>query len=244
GEDEVGERFSEFALMGGEEDGFALGALVIDLVEHLAGAGRVHVGEGFVEQEKVGLGEQDAGQGGALAHALGVLAGGAGKRWVEADGVEGGLRREAGAAAVESGEVAKVFGGGEFVVKHGRVAHVADAIAGVGGFVFAEDVEAAVGGPEEAGNNAEEGGLAGSVFAEQEVAAPALKTGSDFAQCGEGSVELGKGLNLNDGGHSKGKYTDALKRNQSGGVSLSLVWVVSRVRWSGRRNSRRWLRFS
>ncbi len=43
-------------------------------LDHLAGGFDVHVGEGLVEQEELGDGQQDAGQRGALAHALRVLA--------------------------------------------------------------------------------------------------------------------------------------------------------------------------
>ena len=40
-------------------------------------------------------------------------------------------RRQAGAAGVEAGKVAQILLGGQLVVEHGRVAHVADARAGL-----------------------------------------------------------------------------------------------------------------
>ena len=50
---------------------------------------------------------------------------------VEADLAQRFGRSKAGAAGIEAGEVAQVFLGGELVVEHGRVAHVADAGAGL-----------------------------------------------------------------------------------------------------------------
>ncbi len=67
------------------------GAEVGEQLDHVLGAGDVEVGEGLVEQEEVGVGQEDAGERGALAHALGVLADGAGEGGVEADGAEGHL---------------------------------------------------------------------------------------------------------------------------------------------------------
>ena len=148
GEGVVGEGLGEMGLVGGEDDGAGSGdavdggdgpgAEVGEQLDHVVGGGYVEVGEGLVEEEEFGVGLEDAGERGALAHALGVLADGAGERGVEADGAEGHLGAAyAGAAffAVEGGEVVEVLHGGELVVEHGGVAHVGDAAAlVVGGF--------------------------------------------------------------------------------------------------------------
>src|ERR1700677_2925041 len=85
GEDLVGDGGGEVALVGGDEDGAVGGAEAGEELDQLLDAFYIHVGEGLVEEEEFGLGEQDAGEGSALAHALGVLAEGAGQGWVEAD---------------------------------------------------------------------------------------------------------------------------------------------------------------
>ncbi len=69
--------------MGGDEDGAAAaagdgpGAEVGEEFDHVICGGRVEVGERFVEEEQFGVGLEDAGERGALAHALRVLADGA-----------------------------------------------------------------------------------------------------------------------------------------------------------------------
>ena len=164
----------------------------------MVGGGDVEVGEGLVEEEEFGVGLEDAGEGGALAHALGVLADGAGEVGVEADGAEGHLGGAyAGAAlfAVEGGEVVEVLHGGELVVEHGGVAHVGHAAALLVGR-SAEDGDGAAGGGDEAGDDAEEGGFAGAVFAEDDGAGAGGEGGGDVAESGEGAVELGDGVEL------------------------------------------------
>ena len=94
----VGEGLGEVGLVGGEDDGagagdavdggYGPGAEVGEEFDHVQGAGGVEVGEGLVEEEEFGVGLEDSGEGGALAHALGVLADGAGEVGVEADGAE------------------------------------------------------------------------------------------------------------------------------------------------------------
>ena len=108
GEDVVGEGLGEVGLVGGEEDGAAAaavgdgpGAEVGEELDHVLCGGGVEVGERLVEEEEFGVGLEDAGEGGALAHALGVLADGAVEVGVEADGAEGHLgAADAGAASV------------------------------------------------------------------------------------------------------------------------------------------------
>ncbi len=97
GEGVVGEGLGERGLVGGEDDGACAaagdgpGAEVGEELDHCWADGDVEIGEGLVEEEEFGVGLEDAGEGGSLAHALGVLADGAGEVGVEADGAEGHL---------------------------------------------------------------------------------------------------------------------------------------------------------
>ena len=177
------------------------GSEVGEELDHVEGGGGVEVGEGLVEEEELGVGLEDSGEGGALAHALGVLADGAGEVGVEADGAEGHLGRAyagAAAVAVKRGEVGEVLHGGELVVEHGGVAHVGDAAALVVGRLR-EDRYGAAGGGDETGDEAEEGGFAGSVFAEDDGGGSGGEGGRDVAEGGEGAVDLGDGIQLRSG---------------------------------------------
>ena len=192
--------------MGGDDEGAGSGdavdrgdrpgAEVGEELNHVVGAGYVEVGEGLVEEEEFGVGLEDSRERGALAHALRVLAERASEGWVEADGAEGHLGGAyAGAAlfAVESGEVVEVLHGGELVVEHGRVAHVGHAAA-LQVRAFAEDGGGAASGGDEARDDAEESGFAGSVFAEDDGGGSSGEGGGDVTQGGEGAVELGDGV--------------------------------------------------
>jgi len=187
--------------MSGDDDGAAVGAVGVgpgaevgEEVDDRLGAGDVEVREGLVEQEEFWVGLEGAGEGGALAHALGVLGDGAFECGIKGDGAEGHLGgADAVAAAlhlVEGGEVAEVFEGGEFVVEGGGVGHVGDASALLGG-IASEDLDGALAGFGEAGEEAEEGGFAGAVFAEDEVDLAGVEGEVDGAEGGEGAEELG-----------------------------------------------------
>ena len=91
--------------------------------------------------------------------------------------------------AVESGEVGEVLHGGEFVVEHGRVAHVGHAVALLVRR-FGEDGDAAASGIDEAGDDAKEGGFAGAVFAEDDGAGACGEGCRDVAESGEAAVDL------------------------------------------------------
>ena len=69
--------------MGGENDGARTKSKGREQPYHLVRALNVHVGEGFVEQQKIGRAEKRAGQRGALTHALRVLSEGARERGVK-----------------------------------------------------------------------------------------------------------------------------------------------------------------
>ena len=127
--------------------------------------------KGSSSKEQLGNGEKNAGERGALAHALRVLAEEAIEIGIEADLAERFSGREAGAAGIKTAEVAEIFLSGELVVEHGRVGHVANAGARVVRLGFTENFDRAVGGTKKAGENAEQRGFSRTVFAEENVAA-------------------------------------------------------------------------
>ena len=103
-------------------------------LDHLADGLDVHVGEGLVEQEQLGDGEAGRGRARCAGACLGSIGRGAVEIGIEADLAQGfgGVRQVR--PGIEAGEVAQVFLGGQLVVEHGGVAHVADALAGLVGF--------------------------------------------------------------------------------------------------------------
>ena len=175
GDDEVGDGGGELALMGSENNCPVGLAEAGEERDHLARAFDIHVGERLVEQEQLGDGKQHAGERGALAHALRILADEAIEIGIEADLTKRVGGREAGAAGIKTAEVAKIFLGGELVIEHGRVAHVADAGAGFMRLRFAEDCDRAVRGTKKAGENAQQRGFSGAVFTEENIAAARLE---------------------------------------------------------------------
>ena len=191
GDDEVCDGSGELALMGRQNNGAIGLAEAGEERDHLARAFDVHVGKGLVEKEQLGDGEQHAGERGALAHALRILADEAVELGIEADLAERVGGREAGAAGVKAAEVAEILLGGELVIEHGRVAHVADAGAGIMGLRFAEDADRAVRGAKKAGKNAQQRGFSGAVFAEENVAAARLEIERDLAESGKTAEEFG-----------------------------------------------------
>jgi hypothetical protein len=91
---------------------------------------------------------------------------------------------------MECGEVAEVLHGGELVVEHGGVAHVGDAMALLVGCAI-EDGGLAACGSNEAGDDAEEGGFAGTILAKDDGGGARGEGDGEVAQRGEGGVELG-----------------------------------------------------
>ena len=135
-----------------------------------------------------------AGEGGSLAHALRILTDGTGECGVETDSAEGhlggaGATAGASAVAVEFCEVVEVFEGGELVVEHRVVAHVGDAVALLAGRA-GEDADGAATGFEEAGEEAEESGFAGTVVPEDDCGGADRELGGDVAEGDEATVEL------------------------------------------------------
>ncbi len=191
GDDEVGDGSGELALVRSEDDGAIGLAEAGEEGDHLARAFNIHVGKRLVKKKQFGNGEEHAGERGALAHSLGVLAEEAIEIGIEADLAKSLRGREAGTARIKTAEVAEILLGGELVVKHGRVAHVADAGARLVGLGFTEDVDRAVRWTEQAGENAEERGFAGAVFTEENIAAAGLQRKRNLAEGSKTAEELG-----------------------------------------------------
>ena len=70
------------------------------------------------------------------------------------------------------------------------MAHVTDAGAGLVGVLAAKDLDRAVSWSHEPGENPQQGGLAGAVFANEDVAAARLEVDCDLAQGGKRAKEF------------------------------------------------------
>ena len=172
---------------GGNGPGEKVGQQLDDLV----GAADVEVREWLVEQKQLGVGLEHAGQRGALAHALRVLPDRPGQFGVQADCTQRHLRRaDAVAGAVQGGEVDEVLHGRKLVVEHGRVRHVGDTTAALR-WGCAEDVQRSLGRLGQTGEQAQQGGLAGAVFAQDDRRCAGGKRKGCGAQGGEAAKELG-----------------------------------------------------
>jgi acetylornithine deacetylase/succinyl-diaminopimelate desuccinylase-like protein len=119
------------------------------------------------------------------------------------------------------------------------VAHVGNtatlAVGGVG-----EDCDCSAGGGDEAGDDAEEGGLAGAVFAEDDGRASGGEIGGHVTQSGEGAVDAGDRVQSCGGGcfgtgwGYGGHLMDAIEYlHASIGLTLGRM---QRVRWMRRAN--------
>jgi len=148
---------------------------------------------------------QDAGERRALAHALRILGQRAGERGVQADGAQRHLgRTHAGTASirVQFGKVAKVLHGCEFVVEHGRMAHVCDTAAAFGG-IGTQNRNRSVSRLGQAGDQAQQCGFAGTVLAQQHGNRSRLECERQIADRGKAAEEL-RNSGERDGGREGG----------------------------------------
>src|ERR1035441_5238179 len=129
-----------------------------------------------------------------------------------------------GVAGVKAAEVAQVLLGGQFVVEHGAVAHVADAGAGVMRFEAAKNGDRAEAGPQQSGQNAEQGGFARAIFADEDVAASGLEVHRDLAERGVGAEELGDAVEA-------GAEDGAVSLGGGSGHAISLLQLGQRPGW-------------
>ena len=71
------------------------------------------------------------------------------------------------------------------------MAHITDAVAGVMRFEVAEHFDRAGAGAQQSGQDAEQGGFARAVFADEDVAAARLEIDRNLAERGKRAEELG-----------------------------------------------------
>ncbi len=160
--------------------GAALGAPPVDGGPHGAAGDGVHAGGGLVQDEQGPLADQGGGEAGEAALAAGELLQRAAGDRAEAELVEDGVALGAGRARVQAAQPAGGLGGqrhGQLVQGRGLLPEVADEARGALGVadeVVAEELDGALVGAEQAGELADEGGLAGAVGAEEaeDLAAP------------------------------------------------------------------------
>ncbi len=168
--DVVAEVLDEIELVAGEEDGGTSGGLLADDLAEGFDADRVEAGEGFVEDEQIGLvGEGDDELDSLLVAVGELLEAGCGAVG-ESEAVEpviGGLSGLGGGATVEAGEVDDLFSDAHAGVEAALFGHVAEATAsGVGdGLVAPADVAGIE--VDEAEDATHGGGLAGAVGPEE-----------------------------------------------------------------------------
>ena len=110
--------------------------------------------------------EDGAGQRKSLPHALRVLADTSRQIRIEADLAHGVAANLVVVNSIEPGEVAQVLHAAEFVVEQRRVSHVADAVRDLTNLLRTEDCEATLARLHQAGDDAQQGALAGAVIAE------------------------------------------------------------------------------
>src|SRR6185437_8310924 len=171
--DAVGEIIGLIQVLGGEEDGDAVGDQPADRLPHVAAAARVQAGGRLVEEQHLRLGDQAHGQVEAPPHTAGVGGHGLAGRVDQVELLEQGGRPAPAFAPVEVvqvGHQAQVLLAGEQQVDGGELA--GDADRGAHGAGLAVDVVpgdpglAAV-GVDERGEDLHGGGFAGPVRAEQ-----------------------------------------------------------------------------
>lgn len=187
--------------VGGEGDGDAAAvAEQLEVRPHVPPRGGVEAGRGLVHQEQTRLVQQRLGEFDPPPHAaaefLDVVLAPIGQAELVEVALDAGLELGAGHAE-EPAVVAEVLLGGEFDVEAGALEDDAEALAdgvGLGEGVAAEDADdgARPGGSEHGGDDAEEGGLAPAVGAED---AEDLALGDGEVDAVErGAVGLGVGV--------------------------------------------------
>jgi hypothetical protein len=159
--------------VGGEKDGRAASDHALKHGLEGAGGDGVYAFKGLVEEEDLGAVDDGGGECELFLHAVGEVGdelfglGGEAHEFEKLGGAGGG---GGGVETVHAADEAKVFGGGEAAEEgeaFGDDADLAFDFDGVGDGVEAEDLDAAGGGGEEAGEHLDGGGLAGAVGAEE-----------------------------------------------------------------------------
>ncbi|GAA3235892.1 hypothetical protein GCM10010468_69880 [Actinocorallia longicatena] len=173
--DPVGEPVGLLEVLGGEQDRGALGDEGTDRRPHLGTSARVQAGGRLVEEQHPGRADEGGGQVEAAAHPAGVLRDRpvAGVREAEPLQQLGGAQPgPAGAQVVEATEHLQVLGARQDLVQRGVLAEQPDGGPdgrGVPGDVMPGDGSGSGVGAQKGGEDADGGGLAGPVGAEQPV---------------------------------------------------------------------------
>ena len=159
--------------VGGDKDGFAHALEFLEDGHHFDAGSGVQAAGGFVEEEELGVVDEDAGEAEPLLHAAAKGAD-EGSLFVrqsdEFEHVFDGAFALFGGDFVAGAKEVEVFGDFHVFVDAKEVGHVADEVAdgvGVAGDVVAEYLGAAFAGGKEGGENAQCGGLAGAVGADE-----------------------------------------------------------------------------
>lgn len=159
--------------VGGDEDGFAHALEFLEDGHHFDAGSGVESAGGFVEEEELGVVDEDAGEAESLLHAAAEGADEGSLFVGESDKFEhvfDGVFALFGGDFVASAEEVEVFGDFHVFVDAKEVGHVADEVAdgvGVAGDVVAEYFGTAGAGGKEGGEDAERGGFAGAVGADE-----------------------------------------------------------------------------
>ncbi len=95
--------------MRNHEDSLASIAHARQQANHFPRRTHVHIGEGLVEQQNLGIMQDCPCQRHSLPHALRILADSAGQPWIEADQSQDGLTALAIFDSIQAGKVAQVL---------------------------------------------------------------------------------------------------------------------------------------
>lgn len=195
----VGHVSQDAELVRDQQNGFAFRTHAGQQLDDVSGGVGIDVGERLVEEQQRRLVEDGASERESLAHALRVLSYTALQTRVKPDSADGALKRRVRANAVKLGEKAEVLHAGEVFVKQGRMGHVAHFRTCIF-MVLAEHQDAAFGGLVEAGDDSQQGGFPGAVFAAQDVEAARIKFKADVPDRGGAAVNFGDVLNPDGNG--------------------------------------------
>jgi hypothetical protein len=168
--DVVAHLFDLIHAVGGEEDGFALGAEVDEGVLQEGGVDGIEAGEGLVHDDEVGLVEEGGDELDLLLHALGEVFGALVDGLSDLEAVApdvGALAGGGGVEAVKLAEEDELVHDLHLLVKAALFGEVADALEAVAAKGLAEELDGAGVRHGDADHHADGGGLTGAVGAEE-----------------------------------------------------------------------------
>jgi glyoxalase family protein len=231
------EALDDFEDVRGEEDGGAAGDHVLKHGLEGVGGDGVDAFEGLVEEEDFGAVDDGGGEGEFFAHAMGVVGDELFGLVGEAHELEefgGALGGGGFVEAVHAADEVEVFAGGEFAEESHAFGDDADMAFDVDGIVeevFAEDLDGAGGGSEEAGEHFDSGGFAGAVGTEEAEELAGFDDEIDVVDGGEAVEGAGERVCSDGGGH--GEKCNAGSR-ESGVVGTARIGF-----WDGESNGNR-----